>query len=224
MRIASILAASGVIAWLFCTLWNLPVSRALLFYTGWMFVITSTAYFIAQRIDQKSPAYVPFYVVMLTVLVVPVVIQSIQFGLTLNHRGLTGFVIFLFFAAWIRDLFQAHIPHSFEAEIMLAEAYAFCVCGLLTLASAVPLCTALQFRLRVTLGTYWLAVSIYRFCVVLGVVRARALWESIDNWAASAMCVAFLGGLAWMLSGVQIELGPQEHSSEQISELVWEAE
>lgn len=222
MRIASILAASGVIAWLFCTLWTLPVSRSLLLYVGWLGVITFLAFFVAQRIPQNEASYAIFYVVMLGPLVLFTLSTAIQFGLALGDLGLSGFLVFMFLAAWFVRLFNSHVPDSFVSKVMLSQGYFFCVCGFLALASLVPPCTELQFKLRLSFGLYWLAISAYSFSQSLGIVRAKALFTSLDSWFAGALCVAFLLPLTISLQGIQCEAAPQHHRDEQATELVWE--
>ena len=214
MRIASILAASGVIAWLFSTLWNLPVSRALLLYTGWMFVITLTATFVAARIPQKDWSYAIFYTLMLGPLVLFTLGTALQFGLSLGDDALTVFVVFCFVGAVFVKVLRGHTPDNFVTKVMLTQGYFFCVCGLLALISAIPPCTVLQFRLRLGLGLYWLAIAGYSFAQTLGVVRAKALWHSIDSWLAGALCVVFLGSLALALQGIQPELARQHSTDE----------
>lgn len=216
MRIASILAASGVIAWLFCTLWNLPVSRSLLLWNGWMFVITLTATFVAARIPQKDWSYAIFYALMLGPLVLFTLGTALQFGLSLGDDALTAFLVFCFVGAIFVKVLRGHTPDSFVTKVMLVQGYIFCVCGLLSLASAIPPCTALQFRLRLGLSLYWLAISGYSFAQSLGIVRARALWVSLDSWLAGAMCVAFLLPLTVSLQGIQPELGRQ-HSVDELA-------
>lgn len=222
MRIASILAASGVIAWLFCTLWTLPVSRSLLLYVGWLGVITFLAFFVAQRIPQNEASYAIFYVVMLGPLVLFTLSTAIQFGLALGEDGLMGLALFLFVAAYFVGIFRQFTPNNFATKVMLTQGFVFAACGLLTLASAIPPCNALEFRLRLTFGLYWLAISAYSFSQSLGIVRAKALFVSLDSWFAGALCVAFLLPLTISLQGIQREAAPQHHRDEQATELVWE--
>jgi hypothetical protein len=196
----------------------------LLLTVGWLGVITFLAFFVAQRIPQNETSYAIFYALMLGPLVLFTFATALQFGLSLGDDALLGFAVFAFFAAFFVKLFTAHTPNNFVTKVMLIQGYVFCVCGLLTLASLVPPCSALQFKLRLTFGLYWLAISGYSYCQSLGVVRAKALFQSIDSWFAGAMCVAFLLPLTIALQGIQPEVGFQQHSDEQITELIWEAE
>lgn len=217
LRIASILAASAAIAWLFCTLWNLPVSRSLLVYVGWLGVITLAALFVARHIPQSDLSYAIFYAVMLGPLCLFTLIVAMQFSVSLGREGLVAILASMVFAAFLVVLFWEHSGRDANAKIMLSQAYIFMVCGLVTLVSVVPPCSALQWRLRVILGAYWTTIALYSFVQTLGIVRSRALFQSLAAWFASALCTVFLGGLALSLMG-QAELGRQHAEDQQPAE------
>lgn len=222
MRIASILAATASIAWLAFTLWDLPIPRALHVYNFCLFTVGVIGYFVAGKIKQSDPEYVPFYTAMLALVVIPMGWTAIELGKTLGLRGVYGAFVIMLCVAWFTKLFNAHVPNSFDNKLTLTQGYLFCVAGLFVLASAVPLQSVLNFRLRIFLGAYWLVTGAYAFCHSLGMVRAATAWQPLAGWFQGSVTVLFLGGLALALSGLQPELGPQHSRDEAIQELVWE--
>ena len=214
MRIASILAATAAIGWLAYTLWDLPVPRALDVYNFCLFTVGVIGYFVAPKIKQSDPEYVPFYAAMLALVVIPMGSTAIEFGRPLGLRGFYGAIAIMVCVAWFTRLFRVHVDGTFDNKLVLSQGYLFCCCGLFTLASAVPLQSVLNFRLRVFLGTYWVATGVYALCHSLGMVRAQSAWASLAGWFQGALTVVFLVGLTLSLRGIQPELGRQQVQDE----------
>lgn len=223
MKLLFILGATSASLWLLHAVSALNVSRSLRLYAFWMFVIAALASFVATKIPRSDASYAIFYAVMLGPLVLFTTGTAVQFALNLGMHGLKGFVLIALLAAWFVRLFRDQVPDNLVSKVMLTQGYFFLVCGILTLASAVPLTSALGFRLRIALGTYWTVVSVYSFSHSLGAVRAKELWISLGDWVANAMCILFLGGLALWLSGAQPEASRQPIRGMQVAHsLDWE--
>ncbi len=223
MRFLLVLAASSVLAYLLAQLLHVRAPRGLEFYVGWNFLCTSLAYFALQHIPRTEKSYANFFIVTMAPAAALALSMAVQFILPLGLRH--GGRLFVFGALFFASLFcmlREHLPETRQAEIILAQGYLFCLAGILTLVSLAAPHPPLGFWLRVALGLYWLSIGAYSFCLAIGLVRSRALWESVNGWLPSAAAIVVLLPLAIWLSGRQPESARQHVTDEAVTELQWE--
>lgn len=229
MKLFLILVATGCIVWLLNTLIALRGPREVQTYLALLGLAGLLAYFVVPRVTQTEHGYAVCYGLTMIPICLAASASAPRWLSDLGwERGLGAMAVSFAVSAYLAWLFGSEIPqpHSLGTKILLTTGFFFCALGFLSLVSAVPECAALQFRLRIVLGLFWLTSGAYSFCQVLGTLRAQALWQSISGYATQVMCIVFLGGLAWLLSGQQRELGRQEIRGQHVemSALAQEAE
>ena len=212
MRLLLILIATGCIAWLLNMLVMLNAPREVDAYLCFLGMAGVLAYFVFPRIAQTERSYAICYGVAMVPICLTAGIASVRWVLDLGfERGFGALIVAFIVGTYFVWLFATELPapHSLANLELMGIGFCFLVAGLLTLTSAVVECSALQFRLRVGLGLFWLTSGVYAFCDALGVHRSAALWRSASQYVTQINCILFLGGLAWLLSGMQPESSRQ---------------
>lgn len=213
MRLLLILVATGCIAWLLNMLVTLNAPREVDAYLCFLGMAGVLAYFVFPRIAQTERSYAICYGVTMIPICLTAGMAAVRWTVNLGfERGFGALIVAFICGTFFTSLFASEIPrpHSFATLTMLGVGFCFMAAGILTLTAAVVECSALQFRLRVGLGLFWLTSGVYAFCDALGVHRSEALWRSISQYATQINCILFLGGLAFLLSGMQPEGARQE--------------
>jgi hypothetical protein len=211
VRFILVLAASSSLAYLFAQLLHVRVPLTLYSYVGWMFLCSSVAYLAKQKVEDTEKGWAIFFAVTMTPAAFLAMTLSVQFAKSLHVKhGARIFILSMLLLAAIFSLLRESLPEFFPIRIILAQGYCLCLAGIVSVVSLAVPGPILGVKLRAILGSYWCVMGVYSFCFASGIVRSRALFESIDGWFASAACVVFLGGLGLALSGSQPELGRQE--------------
>jgi hypothetical protein len=213
MRLLLILVATGCIAWLLNTLVTLNAPREVDAYLCFLGMAGVLAYFVFERIPQHDRTYAICYGAAMLPICLTAGIAAARWTIHLGlERGFGAFITAIIVGTYFTWLFLTEIPkpHGLATYEMLTVGFCFLAAGILTLTSAVVECSALQFRLRVGLGLFWLTSGVYAFCDALGVHRSAALWRSASQYVTQINCILFLGGLAWLLSGMQPESSRQQ--------------